>query len=168
MSRMLNINLSNEVDQLKAQLLAIPMARPSVGHAIAPSEPKLSKVLSDPGTFDTACRKKFEEWWTCVHAWRHENAATLLGQKGICTMLSHMVGGSANDFTRGHLNTILCSVGEDDWDDFTLLVEKHFRPTNKKDKNRLSLWNLKQKGHPMDVFLLKFENYTLLADYNDI
>ena len=82
-------------------------------------------------------------------------------------MLSRMVGGSAGDFTRGHLNAILRGVGEEDWDDFMVLVEKHFRSTNKKDQNRLALRNLKQKGHPMDVFLLKFENYALLADYDD-
>ena len=58
-------------------------------------------------------------------------------------------------------------TGEDDWNDFALLVEKHFRSTNEKDQNRLSPQNLKQKGHPIKVFLLKFKNYTLLADYND-
>ena len=82
-------------------------------------------------------------------------------------MLSYMVGRSASDFTRGHLNAILCGVGEDDWDDFALLVKKHFRSTNEKNQNQLSLWNLKRKGHPMDIFLLKFENYVLLADYNN-
>ena len=111
-SRMLNINLSNEVDQLKAQLLAIPMAGPSAGHHAAPSEPKLSKVLSDPGTFDGTRRKKFEEWWTYVRAWRHKNQSALPGQKGIHAVLSRMVGGSAGDFARGHLNAILRSVGE--------------------------------------------------------
>ena len=50
-SRMLNINLSNEVDQLKVQLLAIPTAGPGAGHTMAHLEPKLSKVLLDPGTF---------------------------------------------------------------------------------------------------------------------
>lgn len=47
-------------------------------------------------------------------------------------------------------------------------VEKHFHSTNEKDQNRAHLRNLKQKGHPMDMFLLKFKNYTLLADYNDM
>ena len=78
-----------------------------------------------------------------------------------------MVGGSASDFARGHLNAILRGVGEEDWDDFTVLVEKHFWSTNEKDQNQLALQNLKQKGHPMDAFLLKFENYTLLADYDN-
>ena len=78
-----------------------------------------------------------------------------------------MVGGSPSDFTRGHPNAILRGIGEEDWDDFTVLVEKHFQSTNEKDQNWLALQNLKQKGHPMDMFLLKFENYALLADYGD-
>ena len=78
-----------------------------------------------------------------------------------------MVGGRAGDFARSQLNTILRGVGETDWDDFSTLVEKHFRSTNEKDQNQLALRNLKQKEHPMDAFLLKFENYTLLADYDE-
>ena len=78
-----------------------------------------------------------------------------------------MVGGRAGDFTRSQLNAILRGVGETDWDDFSTLVEKHFRSTNEKDRNRLALRNLKQKEHPMEAFLLKFENYTLLADYDE-
>ena len=78
-----------------------------------------------------------------------------------------MVGGRAGDFARSQLNAILKGVGETDWDDFSTLVEKHFRSTNEKDQNRLALQNLKQKEHPMEAFLLKFENYTLLADYDE-
>ena len=165
-SRILNLNLSQEVDQLKAQVLATPAGGPSTGTR-APSEPKLSKIFSDPGNFDGIHGKKFEEWWTHVHSWQHEHQATLPNKRVISTVLSRMVGGSAGDFARGHLNAILRGIGEEDWDDFTVLVEKHFRSTNKKDQNRLALRNLKQKGHPMDAFLLKFENYTLLADYDD-
>ena len=78
-----------------------------------------------------------------------------------------MVGGRAGNFARSQLNAILRGVGETDWDDFSRLIEKHFRSTNKKDQNRLALWNLKQKDHPMEAFLLKFENYALLADYDE-
>ena len=77
-----------------------------------------------------------------------------------------MVGGRAGDFARSQLNTILRGVGETDWDDFSILVKKHFRSTNEKDQNRLALWNLKQKEHPMEAFLSKFENYALLANYD--
>ena len=82
-------------------------------------------------------------------------------------MLSRMVGGRAGDFARSQLNAILRGVGETNWDDFSTLVEKHFRSTNAKDQNWLALQNLKQKEHPMEVFLLNFENYALLADYDE-
>ena len=81
-------------------------------------------------------------------------------------MPSRMVGGRASNFTRSQLNAILRGAGETDWDDFSDLVEKHFRSTNEKDQNWLTLRNLKQKGHPMEAFLLKFKNYALLVDYN--
>ena len=67
-TRILNINLSQEVDQLKAQLLVIPSSGPSAGTR-APSEPNLSKIFSDPRNFDGSPGKKFEEWWTRVHSW---------------------------------------------------------------------------------------------------
>ena len=98
-TRMLNLNLSQEVDQLKAQLLAMPTGGPSTGMR-APSEPKLSKIFSDPGNFDGLPGKKFEEWWTRVCSWCHENATALPDQKAISTVLSHMVGGRASDFAR--------------------------------------------------------------------
>ena len=165
-TRILNINLSQEVDQLKAQLLAIPSSGPSAGTR-APPEPKLSKIFSDPGNFDSLPGKKFEEWWTCVRSWRYENTAALPDRKAISAVLSCMVGGRAGDFARSQLNAILRGVGETDWDDFATLVEKHFRSTNEKDQNWLVLRNLKQKDHPMEAFLLKFENYALLADYDE-
>ena len=164
-TRILNINLSQEVDQLKGQLLAMPISRPSAGTR-APSEPKLSKIFSDPGNFDGSPGKKFEEWWTRVHGWQHENAATLPDRKAISAVLSRMVGGRAGNFARSQLNAILRGVGETGWDDFSTLVEKHFRSTNEKDQNQLALLNLKQKEHPMEAFLLKFDNYALFADYD--
>ena len=133
-TRILNINLSHEVDQLKVQLLAILTGRPSTGTR-APSEPKLSKIFSDPGNFDSSPGKKFEEWWTHVCSWQHENAAALPDRKAISAVLSHMVGGRAGDFARSQLNAILRGVGETDWYDFSTLVKKHFRSTNEKDQN---------------------------------
>ena len=137
-TRMLNLNLSQEVDQLKAQLLVIPTGGPSTGTR-APSEPKLSKIFSDPGNVNGMPGKKFKEWWTCVRGWRHENTATLPNCKAISAVLSHMVGGRAGDFARSQLNVILRGVGEIDWDDFATLIEKHFRSTNEKDQNWLVL-----------------------------
>ena len=163
-TRVINLKLSQEVDQLKAQLLAIPAGGPSTGTRAA-SEPKLSKIFSNPGNFNGSPGKKFEEWWTHVRSWHHENAAALPDHKAISAMLSHMVGGRAGDFARNQLNTILRGVGETDWDDFSTLVKNHFRSTNEKAQNRLALQNLKQKEHPMKAFLLKLENYALLANY---
>ena len=165
MSRLLNINLMNGADQMKAQLLAMLASGPSAGTR-APAEPKLSKIFSDPGNFDSSPGKKFEEWWTRVHSWRHENAATLPDRKAIYAVHSHMVGGRAGDCAKSQPNAILRGVGETNWDNFSLLVEKHFWSTNKKDQNQLALWHLKEKGHPMEAFLLKFENYALLTDYD--
>ena len=73
-TKMLNINLSQEVDQLKAQLLPILAGGLSTGTR-APSEPKLSKIFLDPGNFNGSPGKKFKEWRTRVHSWHHENAA---------------------------------------------------------------------------------------------
>lgn len=89
-------------------------------------------------------------------------------QKAIRAILSCMVCGQAGDFAHGHLNAILQEARETDWDEFMEAVENHFCSTNKKDQNRAYLHNLKQKGHPMDAFLLKFKNYTLLAEYDDM
>ena len=54
------------------------------------------------------------------------------------------------------------------WPAFAELVEKHFRSTNEVDQNHAWIRDLKQKNHPMEVFLLKFENYALLANYEDV
>ena len=89
-TRILNLNLSQEVDQPKVQLLAILAGRPSTGTRV-PSEPKLSKIFSDPGNFDGTHGKKFEEWWTCVRSWQHENQAALPDKRAISAMLSRMV-----------------------------------------------------------------------------
>ena len=54
------------------------------------------------------------------------------------------------------------------WPAFAELMEKHFQVTNEVDQNRAWIRDLKQKNHPMEVFLLKFENYALLANYEDV
>ena len=54
------------------------------------------------------------------------------------------------------------------WPAFAELMEKHFQATNEVDQNRAWIRDLKQKNHPMEVFLLKFENYALLANYEDV
>ena len=79
-----------------------------------------------------------------------------------------MVGGTVGDFTHGHLNALLRGAGPRVWPAFTKLIEKHFCSTNKVDQNHAWIRDLKQKNHPMEAFLLKFENYALLANYEDV
>ena len=117
-SRILNINLSNKVDQLKAQLLAIQ--QPDLVQDI--------QWLYQSQNYQMFCRTLVpsmvpKERSLKSGGWRHENQSALLGQKGILAMLSHMVSGIAIDFARGHLNAILCGEGEDDWNNFSLLVD---------------------------------------------
>ena len=97
-ARLLALNLSAEVDQMRAQLLAMPAAAPAGPAGVAPAQPRLSKIFSDPGNFDGTCRKKFEEWWTRVCGWIAENSAALPTDKAIPAVLSRMVGGTAGDF----------------------------------------------------------------------
>ena len=109
--------------------------------------------------------KKFEEWWTRVRSWIAENSAALPADKAIPAVLSHMVSGTAGDFAHSHLNDLLRGTGPRTWLAFAELVKKHFWSTNKVDQNRAWIRDLKQKNHPMKAFLLKFENYALLANY---
>ena len=116
----------------------------------------------------TRSGKKFEEWWTRVRGWIAENAAALPADKAIPAVLSRMVGGTAGDFARGHLNALLRGTGPRTWPAFAELIEKHFQSTNEVDQNRAWIRDLKQKNHPMEVFLLKSKNYALLANYEDV
>ena len=88
--------------------------------------------------------------------------------KAIPAVLSCMVRGTAGYFAHGHLNALLRGTGPRTWLAFTELIKKHFQSTNEVDQNHAWICDLKQKNHPMKVFLLKFENYTLLADYKDV
>ena len=153
---------------MRAQLLAMPAAAPAGPAGVAPAQPRLSKIFSDPRNFDGTCGKKFEEWWTCVHGWIAENSAALPTNKAILAVLSCMVGSTAGDFAHSHLNALLRGTGPRTWPAFTELVEKHFQSTNEVDQNHAWIRDLKQKNHPMEAFLLKFENYALLANYADV
>ena len=103
-----------------------------------------------------------------MRGWIAKNSAALPADKAIPAVLSRMVGGTAGDFTCGHLNALLRGTGPRTWPAFAELVEKHFRSTNEVDQNRAWIRDLKQKNHPMQAFLLKFENYALLANYEDV
>ena len=153
---------------MRAQLLAMPAAAPVGPPGVAPAQPRLSKIFSNPRNFDGTYEKKFEEWWTCVHGWIAKNSAALPADKAIPAVLSRMVGGTAGDFACSHLNALLRGKGPRTWPAFAKLIEKHFRSTNEVDQNRAWIRDLKQKNHPVEAFLLKFENYALLANYEDV
>ena len=153
---------------MRVQLLAMLAAAPAGPAGVSPVQPRLSKIFSDPGNFDGTCGKKFEEWWTHVRGWIAENSAALPADKAIPAVLSHMVGGTAGDFAHSHLNALLRGTGPRMWLAFAELIEKHFRSTNEVDQNHAWIRDLKQKNHLMEVFLLKFKNYTLLATYEDV
>ena len=71
-----NLQLESEVNQLTSKLnvvsqsLTLALARPAASSSlrVAPQASKLSKIFADPGTYNGSRGKKFEEWWTCVHA----------------------------------------------------------------------------------------------------
>ena len=98
-AHLLALNLSTEVDQRRAQLLAMLAAAPAGPAGVAPTQPRLSKIFSDPGNLDRTPGKKFEEWWTRVHGWIAETSPALPMDKAILAVLSRMVGGTAADFT---------------------------------------------------------------------
>ena len=145
---------------MRVQSLAMPAA--------APVQPRLSKIFSDSGNFNGIHGKKFEEWWTHVRSWIAENSATLPADTAILAVLSRMVGGMAGDFACGHLNALLRGTGPRMWLAFAELIEKHFWLTNEVDQNYAWIHDLKQKNHPMEVFVFKFENYALLGNYEDV
>ena len=59
-AHLLALNLSTEVDQMRAQLLAMLAAAPAGPAGVAPVQPRLSKIFSDPGNFDGTHGKKFD------------------------------------------------------------------------------------------------------------
>ena len=154
-TRLLALNLSVEIDQMRVQLLAMPAAAPVGPAGVAPAQARLSKIFSDPRNFDGTRGKKFEEWWTHVCSWIAENSAALPADKAIPAVLSRMVSGTAGDFTRSHLNALLRGTGPRMWLAFAKLIKNHFQSTNEVDQNRTWIRDLKQKNHPMEVFLLK-------------
>ena len=166
-----NLQLESEVNQLTSELntvsqsLTLALARPAVSSSLgaAPQASKLSKIFTDPRTYDSSRGKKFEEWWTHIHIWQDENSATLAGAAGICAMLSRMVGGDASTFAHAQLNKMI--GGKKTWTEFTTLVEGNFWSTNKKDWNRKALSSLKQGSTPMNTFITRFNMFQALAKY---
>ena len=82
---LLALNLSAEVDQMRAQLLAMLAAGPA---GVAAAQPRLLKIFSDPRNFDRTCGKKFKEWWTRVRGWIAESSATLPAEQSWLSCLA--------------------------------------------------------------------------------
>ena len=166
-----NVQLEAELNQVNGELntvsqsLVMALARPASSNPLGGTQtPKLSKIFADPGTYDGSRGKKFEEWWTHIHAWQDENSATLAGAAGICAMLSRMVGGDTGTFACARLNEMIRGK-KWTWQEFTALVEGNFWSSNKKDWNRRGLLSLKQGSTLMDTFITRFDMFQALAQY---
>ena len=168
-----NIQLEAELNQVNSELnavsqsLAMALARPVSSNPLGGAQAsKLSKIFADPGMYDGFRGKKFEEWWTCIHAWQDENSTALAGAAGIHAVLSRMVGGDTSTFAHAWLNEM---IGEKKWtwQEFTALVEGNFQSSNEKDWNRKALSSLKQGSTPMDTFITRFNMFQALAQYSE-
>ena len=142
------------------------LARPVLSNPLgrAQQASKLSKIFADPGMYDSSRGKKFEEWWTCIHAWQDKNFTTLTGIAGICTVLSRMVGGDTGTFAHAQLNKMIRGKK---WtqQELTALVEGNIQSTNEKGWNKKALSSLKQGSTPMDTFITRFNTFQALAKY---
>ena len=97
-----NVSLEAELNQVTNELntvsqsWAMALARLASSNPLGGQQtPKLSKIFTDPRTYDGSRGKKFEEWWTCVRTWQDKHSTTLTGAAGIRTVLSRMVGRDA-------------------------------------------------------------------------
>ena len=148
-----------------SQSLALALARPVSSNLLGGQQtPKLSKIFTDPGTYDGSRGKKFEEWWTCVHMWQDENAATLAGVASIHAVPSNMVGRDTSTFAHAQLNEMIRGK-KWTWQEFTTLVKSNFWSTNEKDWNQKALSTLRQGLTPMDMFITRFDIFQALAEY---
>ena len=166
-----NIQLEVELNQVNGELntvsqsLALALARPVSSNLLGGQQtPKLSKIFTDPGTYDGSRGKKFEEWWTCVHVWQDENAAALAGVASIHAVLSNMVGRDTSTFAHAWPNKMIRGK-KWTWQEFTTLVKSDFWSTNEKDWNQKALSTLRQGLTPMDMFITRFDIFQALAEY---
>ena len=166
-----NIQLEAELNQVNSELnavsqsLAMALARPASSNPLGGAQtPKLSKIFTDPGTYDGSRGKKFEEWWTRVRVWQDKNSTALAGAAGIRAVLSRMVGRDASTFAHAQLNDMIRGK-KWTWMEFTALVEGNFWSSNEKDWNRKALSFLKQSSTLMDMFITRFDTFQALAQY---
>ena len=86
-------NMGNQVLAMQAQITATATATAQTA--------KISKLLTDPGSFNGSM-SKFEEWWAKVKAWQTENHLTMPANtdKPVRAVLSRLEGPKAGSFVR--------------------------------------------------------------------
>ena len=158
-------NLLNILDNMEGQLVAMQAQAATTTTATAQTA-KISKLLTDPGSFDESMAK-FEEWWAKVKAWRTENHLTMPSNtdKPVRTVLSRLAGPKARSFARTRLE-ILNAGGAYTWTQHCRELEELFRPANQKDWARKKLRELKQGRMPIDEWIIKFQTYSQSAQLN--
>ena len=81
-------NMGNQLVAVQTQAATTTATAAQTATATAPTA-KISKLLTDPGSFNGSMAK-FEEWWAKVKAWRAENHLTMPSNadKPVRTVLS--------------------------------------------------------------------------------
>ena len=147
------------------QVLAMQAQTTATATAMAQTA-KISKLLTDPGSFDGSI-SKFEEWWAKVKAWQAENhlAMPTNMDKPVHAVLSHLEGPKAGSFARTCLE-MLNSETTYMWTHMCMKLEELFRPANQKDWARKKLRELKQGRMTIDEWIIKFQTYSQAAQFD--
>ena len=158
-------NLLNTLNNMGGQLIAM-QAQATATATATTNTAKISKLLTDPGSFDGSMAK-FKEWWAKVKVWQSENHLTMPSNtdKPVCAVLSCLQGPKARSFARTHLE-ILNAGGVYTWGQLSGELENLFWPANQKDSARKKLRELKQGRIPIDEWIIKFKTYSQLAQLN--
>ena len=158
-------NLLNTINNMGGQLLAMQAQATATATAMAQMA-KISKLLTDPGSFDGSIAK-FEEWWAKTKAWKAENHLPMPANtdKPVRTVLSHLEGPKAGSFARTRLE-ILNSGAAYTWSRMWGELEELFRPANQKDWTRKKLRELKQGKMMINEWIIKFQTYSQSAQLN--
>ena len=93
-------NLLSTIDNMGNQVIALQAQAAATATSTA-NTAKISKLLTDPGSFDGSM-SKFEEWWAKIKAWQAENHLTMPANtdKPVRAVLSRLEGPKAGSFAR--------------------------------------------------------------------
>ena len=118
-------NLLNTLNNMGGQLIAM-QAQATATATDTTNTAKISKLLTDPGSFDGSMAK-FKEWWAKVKVWQSENHLTMPSNtdKPVCAVLSCLQGPKARSFARTHLE-ILNAGGVYTWGQLSGELENLF------------------------------------------